>query len=166
MGNAHVHCQCTLCVGKAVYPMTAWRHIQRERLAFGEDQPADDRDIILNNEENEERLSINSDGGSDLHDNNENLHNLDEHDNQQDADNGCDSSSDDNGRDPIGGDDNFEPSDDDDPDPDEDDDIDELDREEAIKQFVLDAVLRLVEIKGEAGFSLKTLEDLLIWGRN
>ena len=170
-GNAHVHCQCTLCVGKAVYPMTAWRHVQRERLAQGEDQSAGNRDIIFNNEENEERLSIISGSGSDSYDGDESIHvqNLDGHEshdnlNQQGANGGgypsgdddgdSSSTSTDDGEDPRGGDDDSQPSD------------DELDEEEAIKQFVLDAVLRLVEIKGEAGFSLKTLEDLLIWGRN
>ena len=94
-GNAHVHCQCTLCVGKAVYPMTAWRHVQRERLAQGEDQSAGNRDIIFNNEENEERLSIISGSGSDSYDGDESIHvqNLDGHEshdnlNQQGANGG------------------------------------------------------------------------------
>ena len=32
-GIAHVHCSCLRCKGKAVYPMTAWKHLQRKSLA-------------------------------------------------------------------------------------------------------------------------------------
>lgn len=32
-GKPHVHCSCFLCKGKAVYPMTAWRHVQRANRA-------------------------------------------------------------------------------------------------------------------------------------
>ena len=35
-GKPHVHCLCSLCKGKAVYPMTAWRHVQRASRARAE----------------------------------------------------------------------------------------------------------------------------------
>ena len=35
-GKPHVHCSCLLCKGKAVYPMTAWRHLQRANRARNE----------------------------------------------------------------------------------------------------------------------------------
>ena len=35
-GKPHVHCSCSLCKGKAVYPMTAWRHVQRANRATTE----------------------------------------------------------------------------------------------------------------------------------
>lgn len=42
-GKAHVHCSCILCAGRAVYPMTAWRHAQktkRTKLEITEDDEA------------------------------------------------------------------------------------------------------------------------------
>ena len=35
-GKPHVHCSCSLCKGTAVYPMTAWRHVQRANRATTE----------------------------------------------------------------------------------------------------------------------------------
>lgn len=37
---------------------------------------------------------------------------------------------------------------------------------DAFRQFVTEAVLKLVEIGGEAGFSIKTCEDILKWGKD
>lgn len=172
-GNVHVHCRCSICVGKAVYPMTAWRHLQRERLmvqAEDEVQSAGDNDIVFNDpldcelagstscrpienydEGNPDGQSSNSDGGSDLNDRDDTIPNLDGNDNQQEADDGGDSSNGDDCNSELAMGESA---------------MAELDEEEVIKQFVFDAVLRLVEIKSEAGFSLKTLEDLLIWGRD
>jgi hypothetical protein len=160
-GNAHVHCQCAICEGRAAYPMTAWRHMQRERVAaIDEHQPL--------NGENVQSGDGDGNSGGDIHDSGGNI-NTDSGDTGSDDDEGggyvddCGESDDDDhgniGGDPVdngGGDPEL-------PDLDEDE---ELDEDAVMKDFVLDAVLRLVEIKGEAGFSLKTLEELLIWGRN
>ena len=35
-----------------------------------------------------------------------------------------------------------------------------------MEQFVYDTKLRLVEIKGKAGFSRSIFEDLLVWGKD
>ena len=37
---------------------------------------------------------------------------------------------------------------------------------DAFRQFVTEAVLKLVEIRGDAGFSIKTCEDILKWGKD
>ena len=42
----------------------------------------------------------------------------------------------------------------------------ELEEGEIMEQFVYDTILRLVEIKGKAGFSQSIFEDLLVWGKD
>ena len=42
----------------------------------------------------------------------------------------------------------------------------ELEEGEIMEQFVYDTILRLVEIKGKAGFSQSIFEDLLFWGKD
>ena len=160
-GNAHVHCQCAICAGRAAYPMTAWRHMQRERAA------AIDEYCPLNNE------NVYSDNGDGVNNNNDGEDigiddDLDYDGDGQYIDDSVGSDDDDGSN--IGGD-PVENGEGDPvlPDLHEDEEVnedEELDEDAVMKEFVLDAVLRLVEIKGEAGFSLKTLEELLIWGRN
>ncbi len=172
-GNAHVHCQCLICEGRAAYPMTAWRHMQRERTAaLDEYQPLND-DIIDNSLQ-----TVDGGGDSDLGEDSGNINDGVGDIDSDDADaggniGGYDDDPAGSGEDGNGNIGDF-PVDNDDGDPElpdndlyEDDlDEDELDEDAVMKDFVLDAVLRLVEIKGEAGISLKTVEDLLIWGSN
>ena len=165
-GNAHVHCQCAICAGRAAYPMTAWRHMQRERAA------ATDEYCPLNNE------NVYSDNGGGGINNNNDGEDIGI-DDDLDEDGGGDyiddpavgSGDDDDHHSNIGGDpvESGEEGDPVLPDLHEDEEVnedEELDEDAVMKEFVLDAVLRLVEIKGEAGFSHKTLEELLTWGRN
>lgn len=187
-GKAHVHCDCLMCEGKAVYPMTAWRHLQRTRRARGEtldDQlvfPSTSSSDISDTCESDHLSSSGSVGevfqasdsfcefpsdtpsamagtpyesGEDEIENESTASEI-----PGDAESFmCMSSSDEDAN--MHSDDSciYEDSE---RDPDEDD----LDQDERLEQFVNDTVLRLVEIKGQAGFSQSIFEDLLIWGKD
>ena len=173
--QTHVHCPCPKCENRAVYPMVAWRHLRKRALSVDGDHSDDG----INNEEDslhdEELQELPVSAGAvnpqftsfsftDNHAENQSLGLLmainddiymgeDEHDSEREQQGISASSSDD--------DDNYDQS--------EGHIIDGLDdfrdRPDDVQNFVRDAVLRLMEIKGEAGFSIGKFEDLLKWGR-
>lgn len=180
-GNAHVHCLCLLCEGKAVYPMTAWRHLQRANKArtetlngvvviptsssSGISDTCDSVDQSSSVEvfqasdsyfefssalpsafaarpfESGEDESENEDSTSEIPSDAQSLLSSDYNASIHGGSSGEDDY--DSERDKGG-----------------------FDQDEILEQFVYDTVLRLVEIKGQAGFSQSIFEDLLHWGKD
>lgn len=170
-GNAHVHCSCLLCKGKAVYPMTAWRHARRANRARTETwesqllipftsspEISDACDVEF--EASASFSEIPSDLPSALlagrqYERGENV--LENESTASDDEMPIGLPSDDNSPCPSDDSSNDEEHNDSNRDDGEDEDLD---------QFVYDTVLRLVEIKARAGFSQSIFEDLLQWGKD
>lgn len=177
LGKAHVHCSCLLCIkGKAVYPMTASRHTQRANRARTEtldnqllipstssSEKSDTCDVVFQasysfcefpsdllsalagrHYESDENELVNESTTSD-------------HEIPSDVESSMSLSSDDNAT--CNSDDSSNGEEHNDSNRDEG-------GVEDLEQFLYDTVLRLVEIKGQAGFSQSIFEDLLHWGKD
>ena len=179
-GKPHVHCSCFICKGKAVYPMTAWRHIQRANRAATEtldnqlpvpstysseqSEVLDTCDVFQASDsfcEFPSNLPLASVGRHYERDENEfeNESTASDHEilGASDGEISMSLSSDDNAT--CNSDDSSNGEEHNDPNRNEGGDED-------LEQFVYDTVLRLVEIKGQAGFSQSIFEDLLQWGKD
>lgn len=170
----HVHCSCEICEGKAVSIATAWRHRSNLRNLTGSIKTASDegtRDsrtsprvnisdssctfqdlMMIDNATKDDSSCYNSDSSESMdfslgHD----VHLEDFSDNESDTFSYmCDS-------------DDFDYN---------DNDLDlnntanpQTTPSSDFSQFVEDAILRLVDIKGQHGFSIKAFEQLLNWGK-
>ena len=176
-GQAHVHCPCEECEDKAVYPMVAWRHM-RKRARYSDDNgDGADLDYADHHVHVATSLQPETSNSSDCVYSVSNCHaefctcpsslmaasrtdegKADESEggdidgrylNDVDVCSNSISSSASEGS---------------------ESDLDEIcnvveDEANNLVDFVRDAVLRLVEIKGTVGFSIDTFEDLLKWGR-
>ncbi|KAL9965988.1 hypothetical protein ACROYT_G023992 [Oculina patagonica] len=162
-GKAHVHCLCLLCKGKAVYPMTAWRHTQRANRARTEtldnqllvpstssSEKSDTCDVVFQASysfcESPSDLPSALAGRHYESDENEfeNESTTSDHEIPSDEESSMSLSSDDNAA--CNSDDSSNGEEHNDSNRDEG-------GEEDLEQFLYDTVLRLVEIKGQAGFS-------------
>ena len=168
-GKAHVHCSCLLCKGKAVYPMTAWRHTQRANRARTEtldnqllipstssSEKSDTCDVVF--QASYSFCEFPSDLPSALagrhyeSDENEleNESTTSDHEIPSDEESSMSLSSHDGSS--------------------YSDEYNDSSRDEGgdedLEQFLFDTVLRLVEIKGQAGFSQRIFENLLHWGKD
>lgn len=169
-GQAHVHCPCDKCEDRAVYPMVAWRHMRKRARYSDENRDGADLDNVATSLQPEtsncsDCVSVSNyhaefscspsllmaAGGADEGEADEsevtNIDNLSLSDDNVESNSSSSSTS-------AGS----------------ESDLDEncnVVEEETnnMADFVRDAVLRLVEIKGTVGFSIDTFEDLLKWGR-
>ena len=174
-GQSHVHCPCEKCEDRAVYPMVAWRHMQK-RVRYS-DVNADDAEVdtsatalepstnkgIATSSEtttSSDCLSVShyyaefdyssssllqADGGA-----------RDDDETVTDESGLSDIDSSHSGDVLSGGSES-----------ESDTFSDEADEQaNGMRDFITEAVLRLVEIKGTVGFSISTFEDLLKWGAN
>lgn len=156
----HIHCPCDICSGKAVPPTTAWRHretTKRAKLTTDDHEEGDDEGLC-NSISVDSAVEFSASYSEQQMTGLGNLTNAD----------------------PLllGDDDgNMMLSDDYDQGGGEEAAADEEtcsengfianeNEEENFQKFIHDAVLKLVEIKGENGFSIKAFEELLSWGKD
>ena len=179
-GQVHVHCPCEKCEDRAVYPMVAWRHM-RKRIRYS-DANVDDPDGVeldiaatsIQLSSNEEitspsKTSVSNDcfhvspSYTEFDDSSSPLllaaaRDDDETDESVVLDTVSSHSGD------VVNSESFSDE------GSESDPATISDRAEeqgnGMIDFFREAVLRLVEIKGTVGFSIKTFEDLLKWGAN
>ena len=154
---AHVHCSCFRCEGKAVYPMTAWRKDSAKSAGFDLNESESP-----NGEPSLEQTSISADDST--------IFASDSYaDFSQEYNSGLLFAA--NAPSPAGSDLENEVEDSDyDSDggrnqDDIGDDVDGGNGQNEPRDFVTEAILKLLEIKGEAGFSINTFEKLLYWGK-
>lgn len=163
----HIHCPCDVCRGEAAYPTTAWRHSQRseiERLRHVtattcdtdcDGDPSTDTNMCTNTNETITMEASSSYFESPPSQSGANLAipNSDSEENSGDeSQQSEDWSSEGEGEDDA-----------------QDDPHEEIggnDGEQNVREFIRDAVLRLVEMKGQNGLSITSFEELLRWGKD
>ena len=162
----HVHCLCDICNGKAVPPTTAWRHKERtKRVKLTTNDQGGDNDGLCNstsedsavefsafyserqitdqgNVTNADPLLLGDDDGNVMLSDDDDQGGEEEDNDQERLQNADEETCSENGA------------------------ISNENEEENFQKFVHDAVLKLVEIKGENGFSIKAFEELLSWGKD
>lgn len=162
MNSVYVLCFCEVCEGKAVLPMTAWRHRQRTKRARFEEPGRSEHDAAqtqtlpdVTEHVSEIRPSVHC-SASYWEPPSYQLGNLADADPLVIGD--ADLLNDDADADSNGdADDNSDDLDDDERDRDGSSDSEE----QGMQRFIQDAVLKLVELKDEPGFSIEAFERLL-----
>ena len=143
--QGHVHCPCEACNGEPVNRMKAWRHAQRGKIAGISD---DLHSSIVTSEESSSASGFCS----------ESMCNISNNACAFDRDSiSCASDSETTESYPF----------DDSPIMDEVEEMIDGPREESneVREFIRQTILKLVDIKTKSGFSIKTMEDLLEWGK-
>ena len=168
-GNAHVHCWCLLCKGKAVYPMTAWRHARRANTARTENSDSQLPMPSTSSTEISDACDVEFEASSSFCEFPSDLpsallagrqYELGENVSENESTASDHEMS-------IGLHDNSACPSDDSSNDEENNDSSGVDgQDEDLDQFVYDTVLWLVEIKAHAGFSQTIFEDLLQWGKD
>lgn len=161
-GQSHVHCPCDRCEDRAVYPMVAWRHMQKRVKYSDVNAEGEELDIAAS------ETSTSSDCFSVSH-----YHAEFDSSSPPLLAASCARDFDANEESEVSDIDSSHPGDvsnelvsNEGPGSESDPFSDVAAEEAYMRDFIRDAVLRLVEIKGTVGFSISTFEDLLKWGAN
>jgi len=148
----HIHCPCDVCDGKAVYPMTAWRHLQRRKRSHSSScEELNSCDAATTEIEVSACFSYSEHSGASCESLNFAAAGDDMDESEHDSEIEDESIELEIGGEAVDSDSDTESS---------------AVGERNFLDFVNDAVMRLVEIKGKNGLSVKAFEDMLNWGKN